>query len=78
MRVVEEIAEYKRANNVATLQVSRWSALLVDRLARAAELGLAEEYARAIYELIHRESVRRQSEVMNGEPAGATIEHPDT
>lgn len=77
MRVVEEIAEYKRANNVATLQVSRWSALLEDRLAQAVELGLAQEYARAIYEVIHRESVRRQSEVMNEEPAGATIERPD-
>jgi chorismate mutase len=77
MRVVEEIAEYKRANNVATLQVSRWSALLEDRLAQAVELGLAQEYARTIYEVIHRESVRRQSEVMNEEPAGATIERPD-
>jgi chorismate mutase len=72
MRVVEEIGEYKRANNVATLQVSRWSALLEDRLARAVELGLAPEYAQAIYEIIHRESVRRQSEVMSEEPAGST------
>ena len=46
--------------------------------AQAAELGLGEEYARAIYEVIHRESVRRQSEVMNEEPAGATIERPDS
>ena len=68
MQVVEEIGEYKRANNVATLQLSRWSALLEDRLARAVELGLSPEYARAIYEIIHRESVRRQSEVMNEEP----------
>jgi len=72
MRVVEEIGEYKRANNVATLQVSRWSALLADRLAQAQELGLTEEYARALYEIIHRESVRRQSEVMSEEPAGSS------
>lgn len=69
MRVVEEIADCKRDNNVATLQVSRWSALLEDRLARAQALGLAPEYAQAIYEIIHRESVRRQSEIMNTEPA---------
>jgi len=69
MRVVEEIGEYKRANNVATLQVSRWSALLEDRLARAVELGLSPDYARAIYEITNRESVRRQSEVMAEEPA---------
>ena len=52
-------------------QVSRWSALLEDRLARAVELGLSPEYARAIYEIIHRESVRRQGEVMNEETAGS-------
>jgi chorismate mutase len=69
MQVVEEIGEYKRANNVATLQVSRWNALLEDRLARAAELGLSLEYARALYEIIHRESVRRQSEVINEDAA---------
>jgi chorismate mutase len=67
MRVVEEIGEYKRANNVATLQVSRWNALLEDRLARAGELGLSPEYARELYEIIHRESVKRQSEVINEE-----------
>lgn len=72
MRVVEEIGDYKRVNNVATLQVSRWSALLADRLAQATELGLASDYVRAIYEIIHRESVRRQSEVMNEEPAGSS------
>jgi chorismate mutase len=73
MRVVEEIGEYKRANNVATLQVSRWNSLLEDRLARAGELGLSPEYARALYEVIHRESVRRQSEVLNEDsPASAS------
>jgi hypothetical protein len=49
--------------------VSRWNALLEDRLARAAELGLSLEYARALYEIIHRESVRRQSEVINEDAA---------
>ena len=74
MRVVEEIAECKRENNVSTLQVSRWAALLEDRLARAEQLGLTPDYARAIYEIIHRESVRRQSEIMNEEPAAPARE----
>jgi chorismate mutase len=65
MRVVEEIAECKRENNVSTLQVSRWTALLEDRVTRAESLGMTADYARAIYEIIHRESVRRQSEIMN-------------
>jgi chorismate mutase len=69
MRVVEEIADYKREKNVSTLQVSRWSALLEDRVARAEALGLTADYARALYEIIHRESVRRQGEIMSEEPS---------
>jgi chorismate mutase len=69
MRVVEEIADCKRENNVSTLQVSRWSALLEDRVTRAESLGLTADYARALYEIIHRESVRRQSEIMSEEPS---------
>jgi chorismate mutase len=69
MRVVEDIAECKREMNVSTLQVSRWTALLEDRVSRAESLGLSPEYARAIYEIIHRESVRRQSEIMAQEPS---------
>jgi chorismate mutase len=67
MRVVEEIADCKRENNVATLQVARWSALLEDRVSRAVALGLSAEYAQALYDIIHRESVRRQSDIMNAE-----------
>lgn len=69
MQIVEEIAEIKRTNSVSTLQVSRWNALLEDRVLRASSLGLTAEYAHALYDLIHRESVRRQSEVMGHEPA---------
>ena len=69
MRVVEEIADCKRENNVSTLQVSRWTALLEDRVSRAESIGLAPDYARALYEIIHRESVRRQSEIMAQEPS---------
>lgn len=65
MRVVEQIADFKRASNVTTLQVARWKALLLDRIERAANLGLDEAYIKGIYEVIHRESVRRQSEIMS-------------
>ena len=63
------IAEIKRANNVSTLQVSRWNALLEDRVQRAEAHGLSADYTYALYEIIHRESVRRQSEVMEHDPA---------
>ncbi|MES2179270.1 MAG: chorismate mutase [Gemmatimonadota bacterium] len=65
MQVVQLIAEEKRANNITTLQVARWAALLDDRMRRAEALGLDPEYARAIYDVIHRESIRRQSQIMS-------------
>jgi chorismate mutase len=65
MGIVELIAEEKRTNNVATLQVARWRALLVDRMERAQKLGLDPRYAKAIYDVIHRESIRRQSIIMS-------------
>ena len=65
MRIVERIGEAKRTNNVMTLQVTRWKALLEDRLHRAAELGLHADYVKALYDVIHNESVRRQSEIMS-------------
>lgn len=70
MRVVEQIAKTKRANNVAALQVARWRAMLENRLSRAAELGLAADYARALFEVIHAESVRRQGQLMRDDPSG--------
>ena len=54
--VAERIGEWKRAKNVTSFQVERWNALLEDRTGRAAVLGLDEEYVKAVYEVIHRES----------------------
>jgi chorismate mutase len=65
MRIVQLIAEQKRANNVTALQVTRWQALLEDRMERAKKAGLDPLYAKAIYDVIHSESIRRQSEIMS-------------
>jgi chorismate mutase len=72
MRIVDRIADLKQRSNVTTLQVSRWRQLLEDRIRRAESLGLAPEYARALYEVIHAEALRRQSEIMGeAAPGGA-------
>jgi len=67
MRIVEQIGESKRANNVTTLQVDRWKAILEDRMERARALGLDHEYIKAIYDVIHEESNRLQSAIMSGQ-----------
>lgn len=77
MSIVQLIAELKKANNVTTLQVARWTALLEDRMERAKSLGLDPEYVKAIYDLIHGESVRRQSAIIsNGRVESAAPRDP--
>jgi len=71
MSIVMLIAELKRDNNVTTLQVARWRALLEDRMERARELGLDPGYVKALYDVIHGESVRRQSAIVSNGRVGS-------
>lgn len=75
MGVVKLIGELKRANNVTTLQVARWTAMLEDRMHRAEELGLDPLYVKALYDVIHGESVRRQSAIISNGRVGAVLEN---
>jgi chorismate mutase len=65
MLVAEKIGTYKKENNVTILQTNRWEHLLSERLSHAAMMGLSEEFVRALYVLIHEESIRKQAAVMN-------------
>ena len=75
MRIVEQMAECKLASSVTTFQVARWKALLDDRMSRAAHLRLDADYVKALYEVIHGESLRCQSEITSAsrsvEPAAS-------
>ena len=64
-KVVGQIGEYKKENNVTTLQVARWDALLQDRVAHGVAQDLKEDFIKEIYKLIHKESIKKQSEIMN-------------
>lgn len=71
MKVVEKIGEYKRDNNVTTLQSSRWDALLKDRQEAGSAFDLTPEFVKGIYEEIHKASIKKQSEIMNSENINA-------
>lgn len=71
MKVVGQIGEYKKENNVTTLQVARWDALLNDRVALGLKSGLKEDFVKEVYKLIHKESIKKQSEIMNNENVNA-------
>lgn len=65
MQVVQKIGEFKRDNGVTILQVSRWDQIMHKRTAFASALKLDLNFTGKLLELIHSESIRKQTEIMN-------------
>lgn len=67
LRVIEQIGEYKKENNVAVLQLERWKEISETRPAWAKSMLLNADYIYELYKIIHEESIRVQTEIMNKE-----------
>ena len=65
MNVVEEIGRYKSKNDVTILQLRRWEKIVSTRLKLGKSLGLSEDFVKKVLQLVHKESIQRQTEVMN-------------
>ncbi|WP_375416647.1 chorismate mutase [uncultured Hymenobacter sp.] len=74
MALVEELAEYKKENNVKILQLDRWKEIFHTRPEWAEKLHVNETFVAELYKLIHIESIRKQTEVLNGRPVDG-IQH---
>ena len=67
MAIVAKIGEYKRDNQVTILQVNRWDAIIKKGTAFAKALRLDVNFTEKFLELVHGESIRRQTEIMNAD-----------
>ncbi|MFN0293625.1 chorismate mutase [Pedobacter helvus] len=65
MSIVEKIGEFKRDNQVTVLQVNRWDEILKKGTAFAKALKLDEHFTEKFLELVHGESIRKQTEILN-------------
>lgn len=65
MAISTQIGEYKRDNNIIVLQVAHWKQIIESGTAKGNLLGLPKEFVKDLYQLMHDESIRRQTEVMN-------------
>ncbi len=65
MQVVQKIGEFKRDNGVTILQVNRWDQIMNKRSEFAKALKLDLNFTGKLLELIHSESIRKQTEIMN-------------
>jgi chorismate mutase len=64
MNVSNKIAQIKKESNISVLQMNRWSKLLFDRMEYAKTAGVSESFIKEIFELIHKESVKLQDEII--------------
>jgi chorismate mutase len=65
MKESKKIGEFKKEHNISILQIKRWRKIIRNALKEGQDAGLQPEFIHAIYQLIHHESIRIQSEVMN-------------
>jgi chorismate mutase len=67
MQVVERIGEFKHAHGVTILQIERWLDILKTRTAAAESMGIDQDIAIELCQLLHKASIRKQTEVMKAE-----------
>jgi len=65
--IVKQIGKYKKENNVTALQINRWSQLMDDRVKLSKKLDINETFVKILFQLIHEDSVRMQTEIMDEE-----------
>ena len=65
MYIVKEIGRYKRGNNITILQIDRCEELLNNYVNRGAAMGMSADFVKKMYLLIHDESIRIQTKIMN-------------
>jgi len=64
MGFVEEIGKYKSKNEVTILQLRRWENIVKTRIRLGKKLGLTEDFIKKLLQLVHKESIQKQTEVM--------------
>ncbi|MGV3706278.1 MAG: chorismate mutase [Arcticibacter sp.] len=65
MGIVEKIGEYKRDNDMTILQLNRWDEIINKRAEFGKALKLDADFTTKFLELIHAESIKKQTEIMN-------------
>lgn len=67
MQVAEEIARHKKEHNITILQPGRYDEIMENRVNKGKGLFLQEQFVHDLYEMIHSNSIKRQTAIMNAE-----------
>lgn len=68
MKIVHEMGEYKRDHNITILQIERWRDIINTRLKIAEKHTLERDFLLHLLQLVHNESIRIQTEILNRKP----------
>jgi chorismate mutase len=63
--IIDEIGHYKHHNNITIYQAKRWSNILNDRIENGAQHGIDKEFLQKVLQLVHKESILRQTKIYN-------------
>jgi len=65
MGVAEKIGDYKKENNIAILQPTRWEEILKTATKTGVQNGLSEDFISVYLKAVHQESINHQTKIMN-------------
>ncbi len=65
MDIINGIGEYKLKNNITIFQLRRWENIIKTRTDLGEDLGLNPSFIQSILELMHKESIQVQNNIMN-------------
>jgi len=74
MNIIENIGKYKLTNNVTVFQLRRWIKIVETRKEFGKSIGLDTNFVKKILQLVHRESIRKQTKIMNGKDVPKNID----
>lgn len=75
MEIARKIGQYKKENNMTILQVERWNEILRTRTQSGEIKELERDFILSLYSLIHDESIRQQTEIVNSSAAATEKSH---
>jgi chorismate mutase len=65
MKIAENIAQYKKENNITILQTKRWNEILERSCQKGEKLGLSKEFITKYLDAVHLESITHQTKIFN-------------
>jgi len=64
-KLVDEIGNLKKDNNITILQLERWKSIIESRLNYANPDNISKDFLLKILQMIHKESIARQNKIFD-------------